>query len=217
MQKITQFWSWFQDNETAIKNAFGIGVNAKEVFFHLTRNLNYVSRKISFIIKEPSSSNEKCHIIFTSEGERKLFAKLIELEEHAPKLEYFIPQAFIKPMQNTQHIKLGKDQTINYPNYKLKISALQILLIDYDYTKKQLKIKIFIPNYNEIKHFNELRSDIKYLLMEILGEINFKKHIKHFEIEQLPLNPYGLLNIVELPDYIDYLYKINILRKVKSN
>ena len=45
--------------------------------------------------------------------------------------------------------------------------------------------------------------------MEIIGEINYRKHIKYFELEQIPINQMGLLNLIELPVYIDYLYKIN--------
>lgn len=161
------------------------------------------------MIKAPTGNNGKCLIIFTGEGYSKLFSKIIALEERAPQLELFSPQAFIKPMQDVQKIKLGKDNPYTYQNYNVKISKLQLLLLDYNIATKQLKIKIFIPNYNEIKHFESLHSDIMFLVMEIIGEINFRKHIKHFELEQLPKNPNGLLNLIELPEYIDYLYKIN--------
>jgi hypothetical protein len=47
--------------------------------------------------------------------------------------------------------------------------------------------------------------------MEITGEIAFRRHIKNIEIDQLPL----LLPLIELPDYIDYLYKINSREKTR--
>ena len=209
MKQITKFWSWFQDNEEAIKNAFLLSINTEEVFFHLTRNLNYVSKRIGLMIKAPNSNSDKCLIIFTGEGYRKLFPKLIALEEQAPRLELFYTQAFIKPMEKVQQIILGKDSPYTFENYKIKISDLQMLLLDYNIGTKQLKIKIFIKNYNEIKHFEELQTDIKFILMEIIGEINYRKHIKYFELEQIPINQMGLLNLIELPVYIDYLYKIN--------
>ena len=31
MKQITKFWSWFQDNEEAIKNALLLGINTKEL------------------------------------------------------------------------------------------------------------------------------------------------------------------------------------------
>ena len=51
MKQITKFWSWFQDNKEAVKNAFLLGADTKEVFFHLSQNLNYVSKRIGFIIQ----------------------------------------------------------------------------------------------------------------------------------------------------------------------
>ena len=142
MKQITKFWNWFQDNEEAIKNAFLLNINTEKVFFHLTRNLNYVSKRIGFMIKAPNSNNDKCLIVFTGEGYRKLFPKLIALEEQVPRLELFYAQAFIKPMEKVQQIILGKDNPYTFENYKIKISDLQMLLLDYNIGTKQLKIKI---------------------------------------------------------------------------
>ena len=45
--------------------------------------------------------------------------------------------------------------------------------------------------------------------MDVIGEIAYRKHIKKIEFAQKPITPNGLLDLIELPDYIDYLYKIN--------
>lgn len=42
-----------------------------------------------------------------------------------------------------------------------------------------------------------------------------KKHIKKIEFFELPEATNGLLSIIELPDYIDYLYKINSRQKTR--
>ena len=148
MKQVNRFWKWFQDNEQVLKNAFLLGINTEEVFFHLTRNLNYVSKRIGFIIKAPQYDDEKCLIIFTGEGYRKLFPKLIALEEQAPKLELFRAQAFIRPMQNTDEIIQGKDDPIYCENYILKISELQFSLLEFNVATKQIKIAVYIVNYN---------------------------------------------------------------------
>jgi hypothetical protein len=46
----------------------------------------------------------------------------------------------------------------------------------------------------------------RYFLM---NEKTFLKHIKEIQLNQLPLEPKDLLILIELPDFIDYLYKIN--------
>ena len=213
MKQIDKFWHWFKDNEQAIKNAFFLGINTEEVYFHFSRNLNYVSKRIGYVIKTQNKENDKYLIIFTGAGYRKLFSKLIALEEQAPKLELFRAQAFIKPMQNTEEIKQGQDAPILCQNYTLKISELQFSLLEFNVATKQLKIAIYIINYNEIQEIEQLYDDIKWIIMEIIGEIKYRKHIKHFELKQFPQNQNGLMDLVDLQEYIDYLYKISSRKK----
>ena len=212
MKQIQNFWNWFQDNEQEIKNAFLLHINTKEVFFHLSRNLDYVSKRIGFLIKEQEKS-EKILIIFTGAGYRKLFAKLIALEEQAPDLKIFKAQAFIKPTLEQDKTKQGLDEPYIFENYELKISQLQFALIDYNIATKKLKLAIFIPHFSVLKNFEDLHENISYLLMETIGEINYRKHIKHFELEQQHKHQIGLLDLIELQEYIDYLYKISARQK----
>jgi hypothetical protein len=215
MKQIKSFWNWFQDNEEAIQNALLLGINAKEVITHLNRNYGYISKRIGFLIYAPEKDSDKYTIIFTANGYSKLFHKLIALEEQAPKLKYFIPQAFIKPMLEVSKYKEGKDLPRLFQNYEFKISQLQFALENYNIETKHLKIKIYLPAFDEIKQFEELETDIKYIVMEIIGEIAFRKHIKHIQLDQLQPTQKGLLNLIELPHYIDYLYKINSRGKTR--
>lgn len=208
-RKINNFWNWFRDNEVHIKNALILGINNKEVFFHLNRNLNYVSKRIGFLMTASSESSNKCTIIFTAHGYSKVFPKIIALEDQASNLQCFISQAFIKPMKDITIYQDETDQPRIYENYEIRISQLQMTLIDYDIRTKQLKIKVYLPNYDEVNQFDGLFSEIEFIIMQIVGEIAFKKHIKKIELEQTPYSKNGLLSLVELPSYIDYLYSIN--------
>jgi hypothetical protein len=216
MREINTFWNWFQDKEEAIKNAFILGINTKEIFHHLDRNYKYISKRIGYLIIGNSKKQDKYTIIFTAAGYRKLFPKIIALEDQAPQLKHFIPQAFIKPIQNTTPYKEGTDAAFIYDNYEIKISQLQMALIDYNSNAKQLKIKLYIPNYDKKKQHKELETDLKFIVMEVIGEIAFKKHIKYIEFAQLPASPNGLLSLIELPEYIAYLYKINSRQKTRT-
>lgn len=209
MKQITKFWSWFQDNEKAIKNALLLDINTKEVFYHLNRNYGYISKRIGFLIISRSKNQDKYTITFTADGYRKQFPKIIALEDQAPQLQYFIPQAFIKPIQYKTPYLDGKDETYIFKKYKIKISQLYMALVDYNITTKELKINLYISAYHRIKHFEEIEIDLKYLVMEVIGEIAFRNHIKNIEFFDLPEANHGLLSLIELPDYIDYLFKIN--------
>lgn len=207
MRKINTFWNWFQDNEEAIKNAVAQGINTKEVFHHLNRNFSYISKTIGFLIISPAKNQHKYTIIFTADGCQKRFPKIIALEDQAPQLQYFIPQAFIKPIQDKTHYLTGKDESYIFKKHKIKISQLYMALADYNTTTKQLKIILYIPAYDRFKDFEEIKKNLKYLVMLVIGEIAFKKYIKNIEFLELPEASYGLLSLIELSEYIDYLYK----------
>jgi hypothetical protein len=215
MKKITTFWNYFQKNEQEILNAILLGINTEEVLSQITKKLDYVSRRIGYVIKAPKTINDKFIIIFTGNGYRKLFPKIIALETQALALKHFTAQAFIKPMVDTSEYKNGTDEPCNCGNYKIKISELQIALLDYNIATKQIKIDLYLPDYNELKHFEDLKSNIDWIVLQIVGEIAFRKHIKEIQLHQMPLKPIGLLSLIELPDYIAYLYQINSRKKTR--
>lgn len=216
MKQITTFWNYFKKNEQEIINAFFLGINGDEIYTLFMKKLNNISKRIGFEITKPSNDLDKCRIIFTAYGYRKLFPKIIALENQAPPLEYFTVQAFIKPFENSKEYKNGSDEPVFFENYNLKISELQLALLDYNIATKQIKINIYLSQYNEIKEYGDLKSNINWIVMQIIGEIAFRKHIKQIQLNQLPLEPKGLLSLIELPDYIDYLYKINSRKKTRQ-
>lgn len=215
-KKITTFWNYFQKNEQAILNALLLGINSDEVLNRITQKLNKVSSRIDFVIKVPLSINDRFTIIFTSYGHYKLFTKLIALENQAPILKQFTAQAFIKPIQEITKYTNGTDEPCICKNYQIKISEIQMELLDYNIETKQLKINIYLPHYNELKQFDDLKPNINWIVMQVIGEIAFRKHIKEIQLHQMPVEPVGLLALVELSDFIEYLYKINSRKKTRT-
>jgi hypothetical protein len=215
MKQITRFWNWFQKNEQEIINAFFLGIGSNEISSLFEKKLDYVSKRIGFIIKIPKKSQEKHLIIFTGFGYRKLFPKIIALENQAPPLEHFIAQAFIKPLDELEKYKDGTDEPFVCDYYEIKISEIQIALLDYNVTTKHIKINLYLPHYRELLHFDDLESNIDWIVMHILGEIAFRKHLKEIHLHQLPFASNGLLPLVELPCFIEYLYKINSRKKTR--
>ena len=216
MKKITTFWNYFKKNEQEILNAILLGINTDEVLSQLTKKLDYVSKRISFVIKTPLTINDKFLIIFTGGGYHKLFPKIIAFEEQTPTLQHFIAQAFIKPLEDITKYKNGSDEPVICKNYEIKISEIQIALLDYNIATKHIKINLYLPDYKELKQYGNLKSNIDWIVMQIVGEIAFRKHIKQIQLNQLPLEQIGLLSLMELPDFIEYLYKINSWKKPRQ-
>lgn len=86
-------------------------------------------------------------------------------------------------------------------------------LLDYNIAKKQIKIDLYLPDYDELKQYEDLEATIEYIVMQIIGEIAFRKHMREINLHPMPLEPKGLLSLIELPDFIEYLYQINSRKK----
>jgi len=186
------------------------------VFSQLTKRLHYVSKRISFVIEAPLTIGDKFIVIFTGGGYRKLFPKIIAFEEQAPTLKHFTAQAFMKPLQDASKYRNGTDEPCVCKNFEIKISEIQMALLDYNIATKHIKINLYLPDYNELKQYDDLKSNIDWIVMQIVGEIAYRKHIREIQLNQLPLEPIGLLSLFELPDFIEYLYKINSRKKTRQ-
>jgi hypothetical protein len=214
-KKITTFWNYFKNHEQEIFNAFVLGINKQEVIFQTVKKLEIVSRRIDFIIEPPRTFDDKYKIVFTGYGYPKLFPKMIALENQAPQMKHYSAQAFIKPLEDTTSYREGTDDPCICKNFEIKISELQLALLDYDIETKKIKIDLYLPNYNELKKFKDLKPSINWIVMQVIGEIAFRKHIKEIQLHEMPMKPVGLLPLIDVPDFIAYLYQINSRRKTR--
>lgn len=215
MKKIITFWNNFKKNKQEIFNAILLGINTEEILLQITRKVDYVSKRMRSIINAPKSINDKITIVFTGKGYLKLFTKIIALENLAHSLVKLSAQAHIKPIEDNIKYQHGLNDCCSFGNYSVKISELQIALLDYNSKTKQLIINIYLPDYNELKHLEDLKHNINWILMQIIGEIAFRKHIKEIKLNQTMLGQKGLLGILELPDFMEYLFKINSRKKTR--
>jgi hypothetical protein len=186
------------------------------VIAQMLKKLDIVSKSIGFVIRPSREFKDKFIIIFTGNGLRRLFAKMMALENQAPTLEHFTAQAFIKPLEDTTMYKDGTDDPCECKNFEIKISEIQMALLDYNIAKKEIKIDLFLPDNEELKQYDDLESTIEYIVMQIIGEIAFRKHMREINLYPMALEPKGLLSLIELPDFIDYLYKINSRKKTRQ-
>lgn len=207
IKTIQNFWTWFQDNEQAIYNACKLEINKDEVLFHLERNLNYVSKRIEHFITNHPQDENKLKVFFTAHGYRKLFPKMKALEENISILEFFSIQVYITPF-NTQ------EPTIPY-NMVETIKNTFIKLEDYNIVTKKIILTLYCHEKIMQLNIKKVERHAYLLLLFTLGEVNYKKHIKEVYYRPLPKSTNGLLSLSELPEFIDYLAKINYNRKLK--
>jgi hypothetical protein len=207
IKTIQNFWTWFQDNEQAIYNACKLEINKDEVLFHLQRNLNYVSKRIEYFITNHPQNEDKLKLFFTAHGYKKLFPKMNELEQKTPTLQYFSIQVFITPL-NLETPTIPNDLAELIQNTKIKLE-------DYNTATKKIILTLYCHEKIMQLNIKKVERHAYLLLLFTLGEVKYKKHIYDFNCEVMPQNTNGLLSLSELPDFIDYLAKINYSRKLK--
>lgn len=218
MKQIDTFWKWFLDNEEAIIHALRFRINIDEIFLHFNKYFNDISKRIFFLIKLSNNEEKKHIIVFSAGGYSKLFPKIRALEQQAPKLLCFTAEYFIKPLQDKDKTAImeGKDDSCNFEDYSIKISQLYLSIDQYDLALKRLMITIYAPEYDDLRMYNDnIECYLNCIVLDIVGELAFRKNIRSFEIAALPDSQNGLLKLIELQDCIDQLYQIDSRRKTR--
>lgn len=59
-----------------------------------------------------------------------------------------------------------------------------------------------------------MQNAILFVIIFVIGEIAFKKHIKNIEIKPITKNSNGLLQLIELEEYIAYLYSCMSYKRI---
>lgn len=210
IRKINNFWIWFSNNDAAITNALNNDEFSEELFMQLNRSLSHISKRIGYVIKVPQKEKQQFEITFTAHGYRKLFGKVIGLENYAPTLPNWLIHAFIKPTEKIEEFKQGLDLPFVFKDFELKASDLYFSIIDYNITQKKIKIIIYLKNYKY--HFDNdlLEEAVLIILQELIGEKTLKKNITLVQMTQLQDNLSNVINLFKLNQYVNKLY---ILKK----
>lgn len=214
-KQITTFWNYVKKNEQEIFNGLLLGINYDQVLEQFYKKLKSISTELFFFIKIPDTEQEKHRIVFCCRGYRRLFSKTLALAEQIPPLAFFTAQAFVSAHEDLSPYKNGTDTPLEFGEYEIRVSEMQMALEDYDIASKQLKINIYLPYYHEIKEYENMEYEIHFNVLLILGEMVFYKHIEAIHLYPMPMEPSGLLPLVELPDLIAHLYQINSRRKTR--
>ena len=130
-----------------------------------------------------------------------------ELQEKTPFLNFFSIQVYITQL-NLEIPLLPNDLLEAIQNTHIKLE-------DYNTATKKIVLTLY-GNENSMKLSKKsIKRNAYLLLLFTLGEVKYKKHIYDFNCELIPQNTNGLLSLSELPEFIDYLAKINYSRKLK--
>ena len=213
LKQIKTFWNWFERNEAIIFTAVSDRVKYDEVFDGLSKKLDYVSKRIGYILIETKKKPVKAKLIFTANGYRKLFPKINALVDNAPKLQNWEFQSLIQPKTDLEKFKQGLDNPYKFPDFELKISDIYFKPLLMDTFKKNMTILVFLKNYKYHYDNEFLEEAVQIIIQDLVGEVDFKRTISMVKLSQLPEKPKNLINLYQLKGYIDFLNKLD--RRVK--
>jgi len=215
MKKIIAFWKWFRENELAFLDALFLGIEADAVYGQFDKKLKAVSTVIGFEIEKALAPGEKSRLVFTACGRKRFFPKIRALVQAAPSLKHFSVVALLPRCHDIDPIKRGTDPPIYYQDYHIRVSELRMALADYCTSRKHLQIVVYIPDYDYLQDYDDLENNVYWIVMQIVGEMAYSKHIKGVQFAELPSDLTGLCPLVELPELIDYLYVVNSRGKTR--
>ena len=213
LKQIKSFWRWFVENENQIKTEFIKNSKQSELFNLLDKKIGYVSKRIGYTILSIQTNPQKLKLTITAHGYRKLFPKVNGLIDNSPYLKDWEFLAFIKPNTDLDIYKEGRDFPFVYFDAKVKISEMFFKPIEFNANTKKMKIEVYVKNYNEHENTLNFKNLVNIILIDLIGEINYKRNISYVKISKLPSNPINLIHLHELFEYVDFLNKIN--RRVK--
>jgi hypothetical protein len=133
------------------------------------------------------------------------------LDENAPKLSRVTPIIFMQPITNKERCLNKEDGFLSIFKQELKISDLYLQLDNYNTTTKKIDITVFHP----YKDSEKMQNAILFIIMFVIGEIAFKKHLNEIEIKFTTIIPNGLLQLIELKKHITYLYSSMAYKRLK--
>ncbi len=192
-----------------IIKAYVSATDEKSILKTLDRKLAYVSKRIGFFFEVQNANPVRLKLTISSKGYSKLFPKIEALVEHAPKLELWLFEALVKPHSDINKFKLGLDYNITYKGVPLKISKLYFSIEEVNYIRKELKIRVYLYNYDDCSDNPYVFEAIELCILDIIGEIYYRKNIAAFQVAQLPQNPKKLIPFYELLENVEYIRNIN--------
>lgn len=209
MDTSLKFWDWFKDNNKAYTFLNSVDEDVKEKLLNdFLEQLHKYCDKIYFEIG--SAGNEDQELIITAEGDKDYFDQIEHLINTAPSIKGWTFIAFKKPIPG---------------HFKSKWDSLELNTEDMWFEplsneqNSNIGIRIYLKKHDLIKD-NEILTTLLYKMLDtILGEKSFALNIAYVETDLQPDDPEeeDMYPILELPEYIDLLRSLNILRWLENH
>lgn len=189
---VVQFWTWFQRNEERLSKTAS---DPTQLLFNIQEQLLRVD---SGVHMEMRPGSQVQHIVFTADGDIRLFPLLKELVEKAPPLERWQFTAFRQRMDSAELSRMPVSVN-GQARYISELSFLPVM------SKDSLDLIIYVPGINS-ENYMSVAFECLQLLDHLLGEWDAATQVRHYDFQRVPWQReerMRLRPLQQLPSFID--------------
>ena len=204
MKKINNFWTWFQDNQLAIKNILNESLkNQESILYWIKQNLSYYCNDIDFILVFPNNNNNNNNnssskFIITTNGNTEYFKQVIALVDSAPILKTWKFTALITTNETIEKRLNRLDQHYIIQDIKMKDDLSEYISINLENYAKKQTIHIHLKNYTIHCSNRTFKQAIFFILEEILGSVFLYETIHFVQLAQSAEQKLLIIHLYEL-------------------
>ncbi|WP_053975477.1 hypothetical protein [Mangrovimonas xylaniphaga] len=214
MQKIKDFWLWFQENQEAFYNLHNSSEVSKAYYSNmLTEYLELFDECLGFEISLPNGPFDRAVLTLSANGNPNGAMYVVNLINAAPNVPKWKFQAFYQPKHDLEECKQGLDEPYEFEGLTIKASDIKWFPMDDEGASGKSNLMCFVMGYNEtVKEIGEelYCSFIHTILQDVLGEAALYRHIDGIYIEDLLFSNFHPYDIHELPDYFGLEVKVSL-------
>tara|TARA_R110002012_G_scaffold78191_2_gene199304 strand:- start:1183 stop:1806 length:624 start_codon:yes stop_codon:yes gene_type:complete len=194
--KTTEFWTWFQENESEIRDALLLGEGNNEgVLLSLYRHLESFTPCLTC---ELGWTKMKKHFILTisSFGNSDGFQAVESLVATAPKITKWKIKSFIQPQPDSF---VSFKRPYGLFNWNVIPAKIKFAIYDYDLVKKNYDVLLLLPPSFQDKPEAAILKYINSMFLDLWGEKFVGRRIKDIYLTLDRNENFFFLELVDLP------------------
>lgn len=189
---VVQFWTWFQRNEEQLSKTTS---DPTRLLADIQQQLLRVDSGVHLEMRPGSRAP---HIIFTADGDIRLFPLLKELVKKAPPLEGWQFTAFRQRMDSAELSRMAVSVN-GQARHLSELSFLPVL------SKDSLDLIVYVPGITA-ENYMSVAFECLQLLDHLLGEWDAATQVRHYDFQRVPWQReerMRLRPLQQLPSFID--------------
>ena len=195
------FWNWFLDHNEQLTMLDDLDDKQQESLLDaLQQQLDAYCEGLTYEIGEPTQSGRT--LTFSAEGDIDLFAKVVDLVENAPILDWWDVIAFKQPK--------GSGLKVQFDRYHFDTTKMYFMQLESEEAPDVLGLRVALPDMPKLPQGQDPDDDLLvgvYVTLEaMIGEFDCATLVGYLEVCPLPKEPFkeGFRKLDDFPEFIGW-------------